>query len=308
MKFSFVVPAFNEEKNIPSLYEKIINLMKNIEGDWELIFINDGSRDNTANVLKNLTSQDKRVKYIGLSRNFGHQIALTAGLHNAKGNAIISLDCDLQDPPEIIEKMIEKWQKGNEIVYARRLNYRKDNFLKKILSKLFYFLMGKFASVNIPRNVGDFRLIDECVLLELNQMPEHFRYLRGMVAWTGFKHDFVDYFRPDRAEGESGYSFGKLFNLAMSGMLNFSTLPLRFGLILGIFSIILGTGLFTYQLVDFLSTGAYYHLHKWLIVIIFVFLGFLFILIWIIGEYIGKIYDEVRQRPIYIVKEKINFD
>lgn len=307
-KYSFIVPAYNEEKNIPALYERIYTLMKKISGSWELIFINDGSIDKTEKVLNELSEKDKNVKFIKLSRNFGHQAALSAGLKFASGEAVISMDCDLQDPPEVIEKMITKWLEGNHIVYARRQNFRKDNFLKKAGSKIYYRIMGKFTGIDIPKNVGDFRLVDKKVLAEINQMPEHSRYLRGMVAWTGFKYAFVDYHRPDRQKGVSNYTLGKLAKLGMDGVFNFSMLPLRIGFILGLFSIISGFGLLLYQIIDVLITGAYYHLYKWLVVILFIFMGFMFMLFWIIGEYIGKIYDDVRQRPIYVISGIKNFE
>jgi polyisoprenyl-phosphate glycosyltransferase len=308
VKYSFVIPAYNEEKNIVLIYEKINQLMIKTDGSWELIFVNDGSLDNTISSLNDLSIKDKRVKYISLSRNFGHQAALTAGLNHASGEAIISMDCDLQDPPEVVEELITKWKEGFDIVYARRLNFRRDNFLKKILSKIYYQTLGKVSDVRIPPNVGDFRLISKKVLTEIKKFPEHSRYLRGIVAWMGFNHTFVDYQRPDREFGKSSYSFHKLTSLAISGLMNFSVLPLRFGLFLGIFSIFSGCALLFYQIIDSLVNNAYYHLYKWLVVVIFIFLGFIFMLMWIIGEYIGKIYDEVRQRPIYLINEKVNFD
>jgi len=306
-KYSFVVPAYNEEANVLILFERINALMNNVDDTWELIFINDGSVDNTINVLKNLSKNNKHLKYIDLSRNFGHQAALSAGLKYANGEAIISLDCDLQDPPEVILQMIEKWKEGFHIVYARRQNFRKDSILKKIGSKVYYRFMGKFTRIEIPKNVGDFRLVDKKVLLEVNQMPEHSRYLRGMVAWTGFKHTFVDYHRPDREKGVSNYTLGKLAKLGMDGVFNFSMLPLRLGFVLGFFSIISGFGLLTYQVFDVIINGAYYHLYKWLVVVLFILMGFMFMLFWVLGEYIGKIYDDVRQRPLYVISEMKNF-
>lgn len=308
LKYSFVVPAFNEEANILALSERIKILMNNTEERWELIFVNDGSTDKTYSVLKQLSEKDKQIKFIDLSRNFGHQAALSAGLNHASGEAVISLDCDLQDPPEIIQEMINKWKEGFHIVYARRKNFRKDNIIKKIGSKIYYRLMGRFTRIDIPKNVGDFRLVDKRVLAEVNQMKEHSRYLRGMVAWTGFKHTFVDYERPDREKGISNYTFGKLAKLGMDGVFNFSMLPLRLGFILGFISIVSGFGLLLYQISDVILTGAYYHLYKWLVVILFILMGFMFMLFWVIGEYIGKIYDDVRQRPLYVINEMKNFN
>lgn len=305
---SFVVPAYNEQENIRDLYARILTLTQKFELDWELIFVNDGSIDATLEILRDICSKDSNVKLIDLSRNFGHQAALSAGLKHACGNGVISMDCDLQDPPEIIEKMIQKWHEGYEIVYARRMNFRKDNIFKKIGSKIYYKFLGNFSQIDIPRNVGDFRLVDKKVLKIMNSMPEHSRYLRGMAAWVGFKHTFVDYQRPDREKGQSAYSLSKLAALGMDGMFNFSMLPLRLGFVLGFVSIIAGIGLLTYQIGDVLINHVYYHLYKWLIVVLLIFMGFLFMLLWIVGEYIGKIYDEVRQRPLFIISEMINFD
>ncbi|MEA2042678.1 MAG: glycosyltransferase family 2 protein [Bacteroidota bacterium] len=306
--FSFVIPAYNEQENIPLLYKLLCNLDFEDSESFEVLFINDGSEDDTEQTVKQLSIQDDRVKLINLSRNFGHQAALSAGLKYARGKAVITMDCDLQDPPEVAVQMINMWKNGTDIVYARRNNFRKDNFIKRAGSKIYYRLMKRFAGIDIPTNVGDFRLVDKKVLDELNRMGEHSRYLRGMVAWTGFSHDFVNYDRPDRRLGISGYSFSKLATLGMDGMVNFSVLPLRLGFILGFVSIISGMGLFFYQLLDVIFNDVYYHLYKWLIVIVYIFMGFMFLLLWIIGEYIGKIYDETRNRPIYIVKETVNLD
>ena len=248
--YSFVIPAFNEEKNVELIYQRLLDLMKNKDRSFEIIFVDDGSRDNTKEKLTKLAKEDSRLKVICLSRNFGHQPALTAGLKYASGDAIISMDCDLQDPPEIIDQMIEKWKNGCDIVYARRLNYRKDNFIKKLASKFYYKILARMADIDIPRNVGDFRLISKVVLEEVNQMDEKSRYLRGMVAWTGFKHDFVDYYRPDREHGTPGYSFRKLITLGMNGFLDFSFFPLRVGFVLGVISIITGSGLMIYHAFD----------------------------------------------------------
>ncbi len=308
IEYSFVIPAFNEQESIPLLFNRLLEISEKLSGNKEYIFVNDGSSDQTLRGLTELSVLHKSLKIINLSRNFGHQAALSAGLRYASGNAVISMDCDLQDPPEVILDMIDRWKNGFDVVYARRLNFREDNFLKKIGSKIFYKLMGKFSHIRIPRNVGDFRLVDKRVLRELNKMPEHARYLRGMVAWTGFKHCFVDYMRPDRAQGKSGYTFAKLATLGMDGMFNFSMLPLRLGFLLGIVSIIAGFGLLFYQIGDVLINKVYYHLYKWLIVVLFIFMGFMFLLLWILGEYIGKIYDDVRNRPLYVIENLKNFD
>jgi polyisoprenyl-phosphate glycosyltransferase len=185
-KISFVIPAYNEERNIDVIYEKLRSIESFEKYESEFVFVNDGSKDNTMQKLNLLADKDKTVKVIHFSRNFGHQAALSAGMAYATGDAVITLDCDMQDPPELIDIMIEEWCKGYEIVYARRKNYRNDNFLKKILSKIYYKILDRLTSSNIPQNVGDFRLVDKKVNQVLNSMHEHSRYLRGMVAWTGF--------------------------------------------------------------------------------------------------------------------------
>jgi dolichol-phosphate mannosyltransferase len=304
--YSVVVPVYNEEGNIGELHKQLSKIFE--KQSWELILVNDSSKDKSLAIIKNLSEKDKAVKYISFSRNFGHQAALTAGMDYAQGKAIITMDCDLQDPPQIIPEMIRKWKAGNYIVYARRKNYRNDNFLKKWGSKMYYGLLDKFSEVKIPRNVGDFRLVDRKVIDQLKNMKEKARYLRGMVAWLGFKYDFVDYQRPDRKHGESGYTFSKLFRLAMEGILNFSLIPLKAGLLLGIVSIFSGSLFLLYMLLDFLINNQVYQLYKWLAVAMLIMMGFLFMLIWILGEYIGRIYDETRGRPLYVLNDKGNFN
>lgn len=314
---SFIIPVYNEEKNISLIYEKIHQVMQEIntshEKDrlipfkYEFIFVNDGSQDQSLFLLSKLSQEDKRVKYINFSRNFGHQAALTAGLQYAKGDAIVTLDCDLQDPPEIILEMVKKWQLGNDIVYARRRN-RHDSFLKKYTAIVYYKLLNKFSDVKIPRNVGDFRLMDKKVAQIINNMPEKSRYLRGMVAWVGFQHDFVDFDRPERIYGKTGYTLSKMVRLAMDGLFNFSLLPLRVGLLLGTISIILGICFIIYMIGDMILHQTEYPLYKFLTVILFIFMGFSFIINWIMGEYIGRVYEEIKHRPLYIIENTVNFN
>jgi Glycosyltransferases involved in cell wall biogenesis len=305
--YSVVVPAFNEQDNVDPFYERIRLTMDSLEQSWELIFVNDGSIDGTLDAIRVLAKKDTRVKYISLSRNFGHQAALTAGLDHASGKAIISIDCDLQDPPELIPQLCKKWEEGYDIVYARRSNYRKDSLIKRYASMAYYFVLGKTSNIDIPENVGDFRLINQKVLSILKAMPERSRYLRGMVAWAGFSHAFIDYDRPDRQVGDSGYTFKKLIYLGMDGMLNFSLMPLRIGFIIGIINVIFGSLFLAYMVLDTLLFGKYYHLYKFLVVMLFMLMGLLFMFIWILGEYIGRIHNEVKGRPIYIENEKGNF-
>ncbi len=306
-RYSFVIPAYNEEKNIPLIYDKIKAIMSDKSDNFELVFINDGSKDGTLFVLAELANADKKVKYINFSRNFGHQAALTAGLQYATGDAIITLDCDLQDPPEVVSEMIAKWNDGYDIVYARRRN-RSDKFFKKQTAIMYYKLLDKFSDVKIPRNVGDFRLIDKKVSNVINSMPERARYLRGMVAWVGFKHTFVDFDRPERIHGETNYTLSKMLKLAMDGLFNFSNLPLRLGLILGVLSILTGLTFLGYMIGDVIVNKVVYQLYKVLTVVLFIFTGFSFVIMWILGEYIGRIYDEIKKRPLFIISGTANID
>jgi dolichol-phosphate mannosyltransferase len=305
---SFVIPVLNEEKNIPYIYGLLNDAIEDIaETEAEWIFVNDGSGDATPFVLIDLCNKDPRVKAIHLTRNFGHQAAITAGLDFAKGDAIITMDCDGQDPPAVIPEMIAKWKEGNRIVYARRIT-RKDPFFKRITAKWYYSLLRKFSEIKIPGNIGDFRLIDRSVMDYLSKMREKSRYLRGMIPWLGFKHDFVDFNRPARIHGKTGFSWLKMFRFAMKGILSFSLIPLRLGLIVGIFVILSGMGFFIYLLYRHLFDGQFYKLLEWLAVFNYVLIGFIFILMWIIAEYVYNISNEVKGRPIYVVDSTVNIE
>lgn len=307
MKISIVLPVYNEQDNIIPVYEKILTQLKEYDYDLEFLFVNDGSNDKSYRILKDLASKDQRVKYINLSRNFGHQVALTAGLDYATGDAVITMDCDFQDPPELIPEMIKKWLEGNQIVYTRRKE-RKDRFFKKITAQIYYKLLYKFSSFKIHGNIGDFRLLDKKVHKVLVSMREKSRYLRGMVPWLGYEYTVIDYDRPLRSQGKTGFSMLKMVRLGMNGILGFSLAPLRLGLILGIFIIFTGIIFFCYLLLNFLINDQFYKLLEWMAVINYTLIGFLFILIWIIGEYIGKIFDETKNRPIYLINDAGNID
>jgi polyisoprenyl-phosphate glycosyltransferase len=302
--YSVVVPIYSEEGNLRELYNRLKKIFD--KKKWELILVYDCGKDNSLNIIKQLAKEDKNVKYLAFSRNFGHQAALTAGMDNASGKLVVTMDGDLQDPPELIPEMIKKWKEGNDIVYARRKNYRKDNFLKAFLSKRYYNMLARFGSSDIPRNVGDFRLVDRKVLEEVKKMGENSRYLRGMVAWTGFKHAFVDYERIDRQNGESSYTFSKLFQLGLNGLFNFSTFPLKVGFLIGIFSILFGFLSLGYMVWEILATGVRYEFFKFLVVFLVIFNGIMFMFLWILGEYLSRIYNDVRGRPLYIIREKGN--
>jgi len=305
MKLSIVLPVFNEQDNILAVYSKIIENLKDFNLIIEFLFVNDGSTDKSYQLLKDLAAKDPQVKYINLSRNFGHQAAITAGLDYATGDAVITMDCDLQDPPEVIPEMVKKWQEGYKIVYTRR-KYRKDKFIKRITAKLYYKLLYKFSETKIPSEIGDFRLLDRKVLNELNKMREKSRYLRGMVPWMGYNFTIIDYDRPLRTHGKTGFSFLKMFRLGMNGILSFSLAPLRLGLLMGILIILSGMAFLAYLFINFFVYHQFYKLLEWMAVVNYILIGFLFIMIWIIAEYIGKIFNESKNRPVYLINDTGN--
>lgn len=308
-KVSIVVPAYNEQDNILPFHEALAPVLAGPLAAYEaeIIFVNDGSRDLTMARLRELADRDPRVKIISFSRNFGHQAAITAGLDRATGDAIVTMDSDLQDPPSLLPQLVAKWETGTQIVYARRTG-RSDNAFKRITADLYYRLLTRVSDVDIPRQVGDFRLVDRVVLDNLIRLGEHARYLRGMVAWLGFRHDFVDFDRPNRLHGETHYPLRKMLKLAMDGLLNFTFMPLKIGFWVGLGSILLSSAFLLYMIVDTLlhQQMNYYPLFKWLTVILLGFVGAQFIFLWILGEYIGRIYNDVRKRPLYVVGEEIN--
>jgi len=242
-----------------------------------------------------------------LSRNFGHQAALTAGLEKANGDAIITMDGDLQHPPSVIPEMIKEWLAGNAVVYARRRGQNTGLF-KRSTSHLYYKILNRASEVDMPQQVSDFRLISREIQKHLLLLGEHARYIRGLVAWLGFKHSIIDYDQADREHGEASYTFGKMLRLGMDGLLGFSMLPLRFGLWIGILAILMAGGFLAFIAYQHFVVGVFYQLYKWIIVIILGCVGLQFIFLWIVGEYIGRIYHDVRRRPLYVISESYNFD
>lgn len=302
-----MIPIYNEEENIHVLYKELKSILCDIEDLYahELIFINDGSKDASWPILKTLAKSDAGVRAVSFSRNFGHQMALTAGYDLAGGDVIITMDADMQDPPKLILDMIKKWEEGYEIVYARRID-RKDSFLKKLTAKLYYKFLDLISDVKIPRNVGDFRLIDKKVLKTLNACREKARYFRGMVAWTGFSHAFINFSRPNRVAGATGYTWKKMFKLAFDGMTSFSMFPLKLAAYIGLFVIATGIFMFLYITFDAFINNVNYPLFKWLVTIIYIFMGVQFLLLWFLGEYIGRIHDQQKGRPLYIIADELN--
>lgn len=304
---SLVIPIFNEGKNILPLYEALITHTKDLNIDIEFIFVNDGSTDTSLLQLLSLSDKDNRVKIVSFTRNFGHQAALTAGIDYAKGDAIITMDADFQDPPEIIPKMISQWESGVKIVYGRRL-HRGDRFLKRITAHWYYYLLYKASEVKIKGDIGDFRLIDKSVANKLRQLREHSRYLRGLIPWLGYKFAIVDYVRPQRKKGKTKFNWLKMMRFAMNGLLNFSLLPLRIGLVAGVGIIFSGIVFLIYLAYRFFFDNQFYKLLEWLAVVNYILIGVLFIFIWFIAEYIGKIYEEAKGRPLYIIDNLKNLE
>ncbi len=301
------MPAHNEEKNIAELYTAILRQINQDRYDYEIIFVNDGSNDSSELILAHLAQQNQKVKVVTFTRNFGHQAALTAGLDYATGDALITMDCDFQDPPELIPQFLEQWEKGFKIVYARRV-HRNDPWLKKLTAQIYYFLLYKASEIKIKGNIGDYRLIDKDVAVVLRQLRERSRYLRGLIPWLGFPYAIVDYQRPRRITGKTKFSWIKMARFAMNGLLNFSLLPLRIGLVAGIFIIFSGIIFLLYLGYRFFFDDQFYKLLEWLAVVNYILIGILFIFLWFIAEYIGRIYEEVKGRPLYIVRQTQNID
>ncbi len=305
MKYSVVIPAYNEQAVLHLSYERLKKVMDTL-GDYELIFVNDGSRDDTLKQLRQIAAQDKCVKVLSFSRNFGHQEAVSAGMAKASGQAVVIIDCDLQDPPELIPDMIKMWKDGADIVYGRRTKRKGETVFKKLTAWVYYRVLKILGGQYIPANTGDFRLIDRKVCDTLTNMPERNRFLRGMAAWSGFKAVPIDYVRDERAAGETKYSLKKMLKLAGDGITSFSNKPLKFPLIIGM---ILAFASFVYLVlaVVFFCMGAWPYLHI-LFSLLFGLISCLFIVIGIFGLYLGRIYDEAKARPIYIIDEQINLE
>lgn len=303
-KVSIIIPVYNEEHSLPLLFTKLDELYEKLHSSYtvQIVFVNDGSVDRSWNIIELYAQEHKHVQGINFSRNFGHQMALTAGYDYVDADCVVTMDADMQDPPELIFDMLTKWQQGVQIVYARRID-RGDTWLKRVTAQWYYWALGVIADVSIPRNVGDFRLIDKKVVDVLKRSRERSRYLRGMVAWTGFTHAFVDFKRPDRVAGTSGYTWKKMLQLAFDGVTSFSLFPLKVAAFAGCFVILTGCLMFAYITLDALIYRVHYPLFKWLVTIIYIFMGVQFMLLWLIGEYIGRMYEYNKGRPLYIIAQ-----
>jgi len=305
--YSIIVPLFNEELVIKESYRRLKGVMDSVKENYEIIFMNDGSIDETRDIVENICREDEKIKLVNFSRNFGHQAAITAGMDLSSGDAIIVIDADLQDPPEVIPEMIGKWKEGYEVVYAKRIKREGETFLKKFTAKTFYRILKSMTSIDIPVDTGDFRLIDRKVCDALISLPERNRYVRGLVSWVGYKQTFVEMTRQERFAGETKYPFKKMLKLAFDGITSFSYKPLviagYFGGLTFLVGLISLMGVIIRNLVNHTKIFNF----GLIIAINLLMFGLIFISIGIMGEYIGRIFDESKARPNYIIASTISY-
>ena len=309
-KVSLVIPMYFEELVAEECYNRVVNVLKNlINYEYEIVFVNDGSKDKTLEILEKIAENDKNVKVISFSRNFGHQAAVTAGLKETTGDAVVIIDADMQDPPELIPEMLKLWEAGNEVIYGQRKTREGESAFKLMTAKMFYKTLNLLSDVDIPQNTGDFRLVDRKVVDKMNSLPEHNKFLRGLWSWLGYKQYAFEYERKKRVAGKTKYPLKKMLKLASDGIISFSSKPIKLVGLLGMISIIISFIILIYALISYacnlnqLSAG-------WtsLMCAITFFAGVQLLSLWIISEYIGKIYDETKGRPQYIIDKKINID
>lgn len=303
MKISAIIPSYNEQENVGLMYERMSKVLSKISDDYEIIYVNDCSRDETLLRIKSLAEKDNHVKYVSFSRNFGHQIAVSAGLDVCQGDAVVIIDGDLQDPPELIEQMYERYKEGYKVVYARRTSRDGETWFKKFTAKMFYRILASMTSIDIPVDVGDFRLIDKVIVQHLRNMPEKSKYIRGQISWIGYKQTFVDYHRDARIYGRTNYPLKKMLRFALDGITAFSDKPLKIASGLGIFSAIVSLLALVYALVSHFCFNNTITGWTSLILSVLFIGGVQLITIGIIGEYIARINNDVRNRPLYIVEE-----
>lgn len=309
-KISLVIPMYDEEEVARQCYERVKKCLVSItDYEHEIIFINDGSKDDTFTILSEIAKNDPTVKVISFSRNFGHQASVVAGLQHISGEAIVILDADLQDPPELIPEMLSLWEQGYQVIYGKRKARKGESRFKLLTAKMFYETLTRLSDVDIPKDTGDFRLVDRKVVDAISEMPEHNKFLRGLFSWVGYKQIPFEYERQERLAGKTKYPLKKMIKLASDGIISFSRKPLKLVGLLGIVSVGISLLILVYALISYffklneLSSG-------WtsLMVAITFFAGAQLISLWVISEYIGRIYDEAKQRPEYIIEKTINLD
>lgn len=306
MDLSVIIPIYNEEANIEALYERLRGVLDPmaLPGGYEFIFINDGSRDKSLALIQLLAARDERVRYVDFSRNFGHQIAVTAGLDRTAGEAVVIIDADLQDPPELIPALYQKLSEGYEVVYAKRRSRQGESAAKKLTARLFYRLLASITNISIPVDTGDFRVVSRKVVEALRQMPEQNKFIRGQISWIGYRQTYLEYDRAERAGGATGYTYRKMLRLALDGITAFSDVPLKMATVSGFVVSGLAFVVMLYTLYARLFSHDYQPGWASLMVSILFLGGVQLIAVGIIGEYISRLSANVRQRPLYIVSEE----
>jgi glycosyltransferase involved in cell wall biosynthesis len=301
---SIIVPFYNEEETVSLFFDAITPVMKALKMPYEILCIDDGSHDQTLPKLKEIAQQREGIRVVSFSRNFGKEVALAAGFDHARGDAIIIIDSDLQDPPAVIPELVATWQQGYDVVYGIRKKRDGDSFFKRLTAGWFYKLYNKLGSIHIPENAGDFRLLDRKVVNVLKQIPERTRFTKGLYSWAGFRQTGIYFDRPERVAGTTKWNFWKLWNFALDGITSFSTVPLRIWLYVGIAVSALGFGYGAFLVTKTLIEGVDVPGYASLMVAILFFGGLQMMTLGVIGEYLGRIYKEVKGRPLYIVKEE----
>ncbi|GAB2693837.1 glycosyltransferase family 2 protein [Paenibacillus thermoaerophilus] len=304
VKYTVIVPVYNEEEVIAHTYARLRETMDTLGEPYELLFVNDGSRDKTASILEGICAEDPRVRLLDFSRNFGHQIAITAGMDHARGDAVVIIDADLQDPPKVILEMIDKWKQGYEVVYGKRLKRKGETLFKKVTAMLFYRFLRSMTSVDIPVDTGDFRLMDRKVVDVMRGLKEKNRFVRGLVSWVGFRQTAVEYVREERFAGETKYPLRKMIKFALDAITSFSFKPLRLATYFGF---ALSSVSFLYLLVVLYERLFTTTQPGWasIVAINLLFNGIMLIMLGIVGEYVGRIYEESKNRPLYILRREI---
>ena len=310
-KVSLVIPMYYEEEVARECYTRVKNMLNSLGNDYEgeIIFVNDGSKDKTLEILEDIANNDKSVKVVSFARNFGHQAAVTAGLKEVTGDAIVIIDADLQDPPELIPEMLKLWEQGNEVIYAKRKVREGESAFKLFTAKMFYKTLNGLSDVEIPKDTGDFRLADRKVVDVINSLPEHNKFLRGLFSWVGFKQTPFEYERKERFAGTTKYPLKKMIKLAGDGIIGFSTKPLKIIGGIGFVSVIISFIVLIYSLLSYIFVWNNL-MPGWTSIMFAItfFAGVQLLSLWMMSEYIARIYDESKGRPQYIIDKKINID
>ncbi|MBE9195180.1 glycosyltransferase GtrB [Synechocystis sp. LEGE 06083] len=303
IELSIVIPMYNEEDNLEHLFARLLEVLTPLKITYEIICVNDGSKDKTLKQLIDCHQSNPQIKIVNLSRNFGKEIALSAGIDYAQGKAVIPIDADLQDPPELIHELVNKWREGYDIVYATRRSRQGETWVKQFTAKMFYKVIGRMTEIKIPPNTGDFRLMDRKVVNAIKQLPERTRFMKGLFAWVGYRQTFVLFDREPRFQGQTKWNYWKLWNFALDGIFSFSLLPLKIWTYLGLIISLLSLAYASFLILKTLIVGTDVPGYASLMVAILFLGGVQLISLGVIGEYLGRVYEEVKARPLYLVSD-----